>query len=407
MDRHLSRPHPGAASERAALGLLQVMAVALLPCVVTWAAPLSPEAELGKALFFERSLSASGRLACASCHDPQNAYGPPRGAGPVMLGGAHLDRLGLRTVPSLRYLDHRPRFSRHQYATSGDDAEDVGPGGGFMWDGRADSLEAQALLPLLDSREMANRDVHELAARLRAAREAPRMRGLFGAAALRDDAHAAALAGRALARFELEDPSFHPYDSRYDAYLRGTERLSAQELRGLQLFMSPAKGNCAECHPAAPGPGGRPPQFTDHRFAALGIPRNRQLAANRDAGFHDLGLCGPLRSDLVTVNAEYCGLFRTPTLRNAGRRAHFFHNGRFSTLEDVVRFYAQRDLEPARWYSDSAGHVQRYDDLPSLYRVNVDHYDPPFDQRPGQVAVLSESEIHDLVAFLHTLDDRS
>jgi cytochrome c peroxidase len=324
-----------------------------------------------------------------------------------MLGGAHLDQMGLRAVPSLRYLDNRPRFSRHQYATTSDDAEDVGPGGGFMWDGRADSLEAQALLPLLDPREMGNHDVHALAARLRSAREAPRMRALFGAAALRNDAHAATLVGRALARFELEDPSFHPFDSRYDAYLRGTERLSAQELHGLQLFLAPAKGNCAECHPASSGPGGRPPQFTDHRFAALAVPRNPQLTANRDASFHDLGLCGPLRSDLVKVSAEYCGLFKTPSLRNAGRRAQFFHNGRFSTLEDVVRFYVQRDLEPQHWYAHSPEHVQRYDDLPSLYRVNVDRYDPPFDQHPGQTPVLSESEIRDLVAFLYTLNDRS
>jgi len=264
---------------------------------------LSAAAQLGKALFFETALSASGRLACASCHDPTNAYGPPRGAPALMQGGEHLERVGLRAVPTLRYLRDRPRFSRHQYVARGGEAEDVGPGGGFMWDGRTDSLQAQALLPLLDPREMANRSVHELAQRLRAAPQAAALRRLFGEHALDDDGRASALACEMLARFEAEDPSFQPYDSHYDAYLRGTERLSAQELRGLRLFIAPDKGNCAECHPSAPGPAGRPPQFTDYRFAALGVPRNRSPAANPDAAVRDLGLCGPLRSDLAHEGA--------------------------------------------------------------------------------------------------------
>ncbi|HTW38287.1 MAG TPA: cytochrome c peroxidase [Steroidobacteraceae bacterium] len=382
-------------------------------------ARLTRLATLGKALFFDRTLSSSGRLACASCHDPANAYGPPPGAGPVMRGGEHMDRPGLRTVPSLRYLDHVPRFTRHLYLSRTDDPEDVGPGGGLLWDGRADTLAEQALVPLLDPREMANRNLRELAARLRSspagiglqalahAEQTMREARLARPARGSDDGRLAALAARALARFELEDPSFHPYDSRYDAYLRGTGRLSAQELRGLELFNSADKGNCAECHPSTPGPGGRLPDFTDYRFAAIGVPRNAALRANATTTYYDLGLCGPLRVDLLRESTEYCGMFRTPTLRNAARRAYFFHNGRFTTLADVVRFYATRDLEPTRWYPVHDGHVELYDDLPRTYRENVDRTDPPFDRRPGETRALSDAEIRDLVAFLRTLDDRS
>ena len=371
---------------------------------------LSPLAGLGKALFFDKSLSSSGQLACASCHSPANAYAAPRGAGPVMMGGPRTDQQGRRAVPSLRYLQHVPQFTRHLYLSRTDDPEDVGPGGGLMWDGRASTLEDQALVPLLDPREMANRDVHELAGRLQGSAEAARMRALQGNPAQHtasEDERLADLAAVALARFELEDPSFHPYDSRYDAYLEGTGQLTAQELRGLELFNSPDKGNCAECHPSTPGPGGRPPDFTDYRFAAVGVPRNPALAANERATYYDLGLCGPLRSDLLRESTEYCGMFRTPTLRNTARRAYFFHNARFTTLQDVVRFYVTRDLDPARWYPAHGGRIEPYDDLPSVFRQNVDRSDPPFDRRPGQAQALSEAEIADLVAFLKTLDDRS
>ena len=354
-----------------------------------------------------------------------------------------MDTQGLRAVPSLRYLAHVPRFTRHLYLSRTDDPEDVGPGGGLMWDGRADTLDEQALVPLLDPREMANHNVHELAARLRSSPEGRRLESLAEAAqssqrsrlasaarlgadaqlastarlgagapltatGSRDaDAQLASLAARALARFELEDPSFHPYDSRYDAYLRGTGHLTARELRGLELYNSADKGNCAECHPSAPGPGGRPPDFTDYRFAAIGVPRNSALAANADPTYYDLGLCGPLRTELARESTEYCGMFRTPTLRNAARRRSFFHNGRFTTLEQVVRFYATRDLEPARWYPVRGGQLDLYDDLPRAYRENVDRIDPPFDRRAGQPPALNEAEIADLVAFLRTLDDRS
>jgi cytochrome c peroxidase len=368
---------------------------------------LSPLARVGKSLFFDKTLSSSGRLACASCHDPANAYGPPPGTGPVMTGGQRMDRRGLRAVPSLRYLQDVPRFTRHLYVARSDDAEDVGPGGGLTWDGRVDDFEQQALIPLLDSREMANTDVGGLAARLRASAEAARLRALATATMWANDDRVAHLAAESIARFETEDPSFHPYDSRYDAYLRGEGTLTSQELHGLQLFNSADKGNCAECHPSVPGPGGRPPEFTDFRFAAIAVPRNHAIAANENPGFYDLGLCGPSRTDLERARPEDCGLFETPSLRNVARRPYFFHNARFGRLDQALHFYVDRDLDPGRWYPRRDGHLELYDDLPVAYRGNVDHSDPPFDRNAGEAPALNDSEIEDVIAFLRTLNDRS
>src|ERR1700749_794527 len=72
--------------------------------------PPSAMARLGRDIFFDTSLSSSGKIACASCHSPQHAYGPPND-GPVMLGGPTLTLPGMRTVPSLTYLERQPDFS--------------------------------------------------------------------------------------------------------------------------------------------------------------------------------------------------------------------------------------------------------------------------------------------------------
>jgi cytochrome c peroxidase len=369
------------------------------------AADLSPAAQLGRLLFFDETLSASGRVSCASCHDPANAYAAPPAAGVVMPGGTRADRPGMRTVPSLRYLADTPRFARHTYRDTGSEREDLGPAGGFMLDGRADSLQQQALLPLLDPAEMANASVAELGARLRHTRYVGEFTRVFGART-GDPESLAAQAAVALERFELEDPSFRPYDSRFDRSLRGADSLSAEERAGQRLFTAPAKGNCAACHIVTTGPGGRPPDFTDRSYHALGVPRNPAIPANRDARFFDLGLCGPLRRDLREAR-QYCGYFKTPTLRNVARRRFFFHNGRFTTLEQVVRFYVTRDTDAPRWYPVIGGALRRFDDLPLPYRSNVNISDAPLNREAGDVPALDEREIAALVAFLRSLDDAS
>jgi len=210
----------------------------------------------------------------------------------------------------------------------------------------------------------------------------------------------------ALARFQTEDPSFHPYDSKYDAYLAGKAELSAAEQRGLKLFEDPLKGNCASCHLDRPSRDGLfRPAFTDYQFEALAVPRNRDLPANRDPRFHDLGLCGPMRTDYANA-AAYCGLFKTPTLRNVATRKVFFHNGVFRSLEQVLHFYVERETDPAKWYPKLPnGEVDRYDDLPVQYRGNVDVVDAPYDRKQGETPALNDSEIVDVIAFLKTLTD--
>jgi cytochrome c peroxidase len=90
-----------------------------------------------------------------------------------------------------------------------------------------------------------------------------------------------------------------PFTSKFDAAMSGNARFTARELRGYTLFNDPDKGNCAKCHVDVPGPGGRPAQFTDYGHVAVGVPRNAEIAANRDPRFFDLGLCGPVRKDLA------------------------------------------------------------------------------------------------------------
>ncbi len=140
--------------------------------------PFSAMAKLGHELFFDTSLSSSGKLACASCHSPAHAYGPPNDAS-VMLGGPDLTLQGARAVPSLTYLEQQPEFSigpddpltenvdMAQQATLGKTAAraeklatqtaqsaNIVPQGGLFWDGRANTLQIQAGGPLLDPREM-------------------------------------------------------------------------------------------------------------------------------------------------------------------------------------------------------------------------------------------------------------
>ena len=207
----------------------------------------------------------------------------------------------------------------------------------------------------------------------------------------------------ALEVFEQSPADFYPYSSKYDAFLRGQAELSVQEARGLLLFNDTHKGNCAQCHSSAKDRGAFP-QFTDRGFVALGVPRNPRIAANADSTYFDLGICGPLRTDLAT-RAEYCGLFKTPTLRNVALRRVFFHNGAFDTLDDVLRFYAQRDLSPATFYRrDANGQSILYDDLPARYRSNVTREAPFAGSGAGRPA-FSDSEAADIIAFLRTLTD--
>jgi len=362
-------------------------------------------AELGRKLFFDPRLSSSGQLSCASCHDPAHAYGPPT-ARSVEAGGKDMRRVGLRAVPSLRYSQVTPHFTEH-FFDSDDEPNagvDNGPTGGLTWDGRADRGRDQARLPLLSSSEMANDSPAVIVAHVKKSSYASLLRDAFGTAIFDNTQKAFAGVLQALEAFEQQHTEFYPYSSRYDAYLAGKAALTAQEARGLTAFNDPAKGNCAHCHPSALGADGTPPQFTDYGFAALGVPRNMDIPANTDPAFYDLGLCGPLRTDL-RGHPEYCGMFKTPTLRNVASRHSFFHNGVFHTLKEVFGFYAERDTNAEKWYRrNQDGTVRKFDDLPARYHANV-NIEPPFDRHAGDEPVLSAQDIDDIIAFLQTLND--
>ena len=393
-------------------------------------APLSAMAQLGQQIFYDTSFSASGQLSCASCHSPQHAYGPPND-GPVVLGGPTLSSQGVRAVPSLEYLERQPPFSigpddptneevnLTQMAALGQTATraqkiatqtaqaaaNLVPQGGLFWDGRANTLQDQAIAPLLDPREMDGGSVEKVAAKLGQASYSKRFVELFGPGIFGNPRLLVAEAMFAVGRYQIEDPSFHPYTSKFDYWLEGKARLSAAEMRGYNLFNDPKKANCGGCHSAQPTRDGLPPLFTDHQYEALGAPRNFALSVNKDPDYFDLGICGPVRSDMATQK-QYCGMFVTPTLRNTATRRVFFHNGVFRTLQEVLDFYNFRDTDPQKVYPrGSNGTVQKYDDIPAQFQANVDVADAPFDRHFGETPAMTAQDEADIIAFLQTLTD--
>jgi cytochrome c peroxidase len=355
---------------------------------------LSPVAALGEQLFRDESLSVSGKLACQTCHRPEFAHAAPP-AEFVSKGGPVMAIPGLRNSPSIRYASFTPPF--------GYDAEGA-PYGGFFRDGRAATLVDQAKMPFTDAREMANVAPADVIARLRRSPNAARFRAVYGEAALDDPAAAFDRLAAAIAQFEIENPDFRRFDSKYDAWLAGKAELTPQERRGLELFEDGKKGNCAACHPSRRRKDGSPPLFTDYTYDNVGAPRNVRIAANADPAFFDLGLCGPERKDLA-ARRDLCGAFKVPTLRNVARTAPYFHNGAFERLEDVVAFYARRDTDPGEWYPKGAAGVLKFDDLPAELGRSVNTSEVPYDRKPGDKPALTPAEIDDVVAFLKTLDD--
>jgi cytochrome c peroxidase len=356
---------------------------------------------IGRELFADPALSASGKIACSSCHDPQHAFGPPNDL-PVQSGGGDGRRAGVRAVPSLKYTQNVPPFTEHYIGDEEDDSVDQGPAGGRTWDGREQSFHDQARLPLFSPFEMANANADAVVRKVQT-RYGAQFRAAFGATIFDDRAPAFKGVLMALEAYQQSPAEFYPYSSKYDAWLRHETSLSPQELRGLAAFNDPAKGNCARCHPSAKRKGALP-QFTDFGFAAIGAPRNASIPANADPQYHDLGLCGPLRTDLNDRH-EYCGLFRTPTLRNVAIRPVFFHNGALRSLSDVVRFYAERDTQPQRWYPRGRdGSTMKFDDLPPAYAGNLD-MQAPFDRHAGDKPAISDDDIQDITVFLQTLSD--
>ena len=347
---------------------------------------LSAQAQLGHEIFHDKSLSVSGQQSCASCHLKALGHASARG---LENGGPDRQATGVRNTPSLRYL----------WRNTGLQFDEEGKAsGGFFWDGRADSLNAQAAEPFLNPAEMANTDKTSVVAKLARAAYAAEFERVFGKDIWQHTDKAFDAMTQALASYQTEDPDFHPFDSLFDRVAQGQARFTADQQRGWELFKDPEKGNCAACHTAEADKDGTPPLFTDNSYDNLGVPVSTKMLKTQGL---DNGVCThPLvraRPDAQSL----CGAFKVPSLRNVAVRRAFFHNAAMTDLREVIAFYATRDTDPKRWYGTRKplGGVH-----PSL-RANVNRDEVPYGQKPGEQPRLSEQDIDDLLAFLHTLTD--
>lgn len=339
------------------------------------ATELSSKEQLGKLLFFEKSLSTPVGQDCSACHKPEFAFADPDTGLPVSKGAVE-GRYGNRNDMPAAYAAYVPPLHK-------DTVEDIWVGGLF-WDGRANSLEEQAMVPPLNPLEMANLDTVSIRDKLSELDYAEMFNEIYGPDALDDPSTAFSNMADAIAAYE-RSAELNRFDSKYDHFLRGEAELSEQEIRGMGLFVAETKGNCAACHPSTPSPDGTPPLFTDYTYDNLGAPRNPENPFYTLS--HDLNPDGFDYIDLglaITVNdpAEN-GKFRVPTLRNAALTPPYLHNGVFKTLYQVVAFYNTRDVGP--W-------------PPPEVDENVN------DEELGDLG-LSNQEIEDIVAFLMTLND--
>ncbi|RBW58796.1 cytochrome-c peroxidase [Ruegeria sp. A3M17] len=305
--------------------------------------PLTEEAfALGRHLFYDPILSGNNQVSCATCHVQALAFTDGLAKSPALPGG----ELEFSSMSLTNLLWGQERF---------------------FWDGRATSLEAQALMPIQHPDEM-DQDLGELVTELQASRDYRRMfRKAYGEISAEN-------VTRALSTFMRMLISS---DSKYDRFLRGKARLSEQEEHGRKLFMahpdtkvSLRGGNCIDCHS----------QFLTSGF--------------RDAldGFSNNGLDsdGDLPDGLmaVTGNPAHKGFFKVPTLRNIAVTAPYMHDGRFETLEEVMDHYndgivVSDTLSPLILEADNAPEAGQ-----------------------GTVGLrMTPDEVQSIIAFLHTLTD--
>lgn len=286
---------------------------------------------LGQALFFDKRLSHGGSLACAGCHDPATGWTDPRPLSPGDAG-----QLGERNAMTIL---------NTAYATS------------LFWDGRAATLEEQALGPIANSFEM-HQPLDQAAAAIATAPEYP---PLF-AAAFGDARIDIQRIAQALATFERTIIS---RESAFDRFLKGERHaLSDDALWGLHLFRT--KARCINCHNG--------PLFSDNRFHSNGL--HYYGRALQDLGRH-----------AVTGRAADIGHFRTPSLRDVMHTGNYMHNGAFPLTENqgVIAMY-------------DAGMVQ-------TPPAGLAKYDPDYPRTSPEIRPLglSAAEKKALFAFLQSI----
>ena len=324
----------------------------------------NPDAvSLGRKLFFDARLSATGTVSCAVCHRPEKGWTDGRARA---FGIAGIDR---NTQSLLNAAGQR----------------------WFGLDGRTDSLWAHSIGPILDPREMGADASH--VARLLAgdATLANAYRIAFGAAPDPADAQVVLVnAAKALASFQETIISGRTaFDAFRDALAIGdlvsAARYPLKAQRGAALFVG--RGKCHFCHTGA--------AFTNGEFADAGVPyfiapgrvdpgRHGGIAKLRASPFNltgrfndDIGRSGAWATERVAdLNANF-GAFKVPSLRNLTRTAPYMHDGSLATLTDVVRHYSELDTE--RLHTDGEKILE------------------PFG--------FTDAEIENLVAFLKTLSD--
>jgi cytochrome c peroxidase len=365
---------------------------------------------LGKRLFEDTNLSEPKGQACSSCHDPKRAFqGNNRSPIAAVALGSRPGQFGNRKTPTIMYMAYSPAFG---FAKDEDEGEDkLEARGGQFWDGRAADLVEQPSGPLMNPAEMNNPSADAVVEKVKAASYAPIMLAVFGPDAFADPKAAFQRVSQSLFAYEATE-RFAPFASKFDDYLRGKARLTPIEARGLALFVDPKRGNCLACH--AGKPDSKDPTdwlLTDFTYDALGAPRNAAIPANADPLTFDLGLCQRPGLEAALPKsvplASLCGAFKVPTLRNIAVRAPYFHNGAIATLRDAVAFYATRDTDPKRWYPTlKTGEPDKFNDLPSAYKANVNVEEVPYDRKPGQKPRLDDRDVDALVAFLNTLTDK-
>jgi cytochrome c peroxidase len=391
------------ASQPKALSSFVVLPAASAPVRVDFNGPrpapeFTPRERVGRAIFFDTSLSEPPGTSCAGCHDAEHAFSGNHGSTTGVALGSRPGHFARRNTPSVLYMKYVPPL---HFAREDEDDTDESPFGGVGWSGRADSVAEFSRLPLFDPDEMNNGSEAAVLAKLKKTVYAADLTRAFPNA-LQTPRAAIQAMGEALQAF-LSSEAMSPFTSKFDDFIRGRVQLSPLEMKGLNVFRDPAKGFCHACH-IVHAERNRPEAspFTNYGYDALAVPRNRAIVANADPDRYDLGLCERTQKRVPTASdPRWCGLFRTPSLRNVAARERLMHNGVFTSLRQAVAFYATRSTNPQQWYPPGL----KFDDVPRKYLRNVNVLSLPYNRLEGEKPVLSDEDIDAIVAFLETLTD--